>query len=253
MAKRTKKTKPSIKETTVASTVEKVEKEDTMKEVPMSIKQPTAKSVIKTPVTNEVVSEISETSKEAANIIKEALKATEKTSIRIQKPIVVTPVSAKVEEPKSEIKENVDVKEKVKEVKEPEKEERVNMYDLFLGRYCKAVTEYRNGISKKRPINSFISLMDYVIRTSNIGTYTDMLKFFTLEQNGMMANVNTLNGIETINDPASKTKVMTIFTVFHGLAVQRSTGKRPTFSVNAIRSIVKNEKFTNWVNSVMNS
>lgn len=126
-------------------------------------------------------------------------------------------------------------------------------YDVLLGRYCKVVSDYMNGTSKKRPIGSFVSLMDYVVNSKSQAVYTNMLKFFILEANGIMSPHNALNGIETLNDLTMKTRVMTASTVFIGLAIQKTTGRRPTFSVGAIRQILKNDRFTNWVNVVMNS
>ena len=134
-----------------------------------------------------------------------------------------------------------------------EPQEQPSKYDVLLGRYCKVVSDYMNGTSKKRPIGSFVSLMDYVVNSKSQTVYNNMLKFFILEANGIMSPHNALNGIETLNDLTMKTRVMTASTVFIGLAIQKTTGRRPTFSVGAIRQILKNDRFTNWVNVVMNS
>lgn len=189
-------------------------------------------------------------SKASAEIIEKAVEATKQKVIPVQKPIVL---SIKKEVIPAETKTTTtQVAPKVEEETKKETKPVVSMYDLYLGRYCKIVSDHRNGETTKRPISAFINLMEFVIRSSSAAIFNDMLKFFTLEAQGLMANTNALNGIETINDPVVKNKVMTAFTVFHGLAVQRATGRRPSFSVNAIRAILKNDKFTNWVNMTLN-
>ena len=111
-----------------------------------------------------------------------------------------------------------------------------------------------NGTSKKRPIGSFVSLMDYVVNSKSQGNiYRTCLSSFILEANGIMSPHNALNGIETLNDLTMKTRVMTASTVFIGLAIQKTTGRRPTFSVRGHSPNPKNDRFTNWVNVVMNS
>ena len=126
-------------------------------------------------------------------------------------------------------------------------------YDVLLGRYCKTVSEYNNDISPRRPIGDFIALMNYVTKSYDFQVYNDMLTFFVLEYDGLVGTHTALNGIETITDLRLKTRIMTAFTVFRGLAIQKSTGKRHTFSIGAVRQILPNEKFANWVNIVANS
>lgn len=165
----------------------------------------------------------------SAEIIEKAVKATTKTTKAAPKKEGAYPGDAVVQEaPPSQ-------------------------YEVLLGRYCRAISEYNNDVSDRRPIGDFINLMKYVYSSSQFQVYNDMLKFFILEHAGLMNNHNALNGIETITDLKLKTKVMTAFTVFSGLAVLKTTGKKVTFSIGAVRQIMNNDKFSNWVNVVANS
>jgi hypothetical protein len=188
-----------------------------------------------TPEEQENMPKIAPQTVESAAIIEKAIKAT----------------SVKTAKAPTEHTDTYSADGTVPAVVEPQ--EQPSKYDVLLGRYCKVVSDYMNGTSKKRPIGSFVSLMDYVVNSKSQTVYNNMLKFFILEANGIMSPHNALNGIETLNDLTMKTRVMTASTVFIGLAVQKTTGRRPTFSVGAIRQILKNDRFTNWVNVVMNS
>lgn len=166
----------------------------------------------------------------SAEIIEKAVKATTKTTKKAPKKEGVYPGD------KPEVQEAAP-----------------SQYEVLLGRYCRAISEYNNDVSDRRPIGDFINLMKYVYNSSQFQVYNDMLKFFILEHAGLMNNHNALNGIETITDLKLKTKVMTAFTVFSGLAVLKTTGKKVTFSIGAVRQIINNDKFSNWVNVVANS
>lgn len=198
----------------------------------------------KTPVVKEVEEIVKDTkpkTKAAEDIVTKAVSATKVKSKPVPKPI------------KQDVKEDVIADTKKSATKKDKKEEPVtSMYDLYLGRYCKVVAAYNSKESNKRPIGAFSNLAHYVVRSNKPVVYNEMLKFFTLEGSNIVSNNNALNGIETITDPTLKTRIMTAFTVFNGLASQRRTGRRPTFSINAIRSILRNERFINWVNQVMN-
>jgi len=234
----TKKAKPADEKkekVTMDTQQEEVKKETTKVAVKKTRAKTKAKStkMVKAPLEKKPKAR-TETSELAAEIISKAVKA---TASPISKPVVTSKVATPPKEADVAIPATI---------KEP-----ATKYELLLGRYCKVVSDYNNGVTKKLPIGSFISLAEYVIRESKPAVFNEFLSFFILEANGMMANTNALNGIETIVDPTTKTRCMTIYTVFHGLAVQKTTGRKPLFSVNAIRSIIKSDRFTNWVNVIM--
>lgn len=134
-------------------------------------------------------------------------------------------------------------------VKPPDEKEVI--FDTFLKRYNEAVTAFNSGATKKRPVMSFIGLTEIVIRLATPKIYNKMLDYFIKEVDGMASSNNALNGIETINDATVKTKTSTIYVVFSGLAKLKKQGRRPTFTIGAIRPIMRSEKFVNWVNVAM--
>jgi len=210
----------------------------------------------KTPVSEKApVNEVVTTATDDADVKVSITPQTMESAAIIEKAINATIVRAKVpvSEAPATYSDATGDSDSTSPVVVPAAVPQPSKYDILLGRYCKVVSEYMNGTSSKRPIGSFVSLMDYVIGTQSQVVYAAMLKFFILEANGLMSPHNALNGIETLNDLTMKTRVMTASTVFNGLAIQKTTGRRPTFSVGAVRQIIKNERFTNWVNVVMNS
>jgi hypothetical protein len=220
MARKTKKatTVKSTTAKTVKPAVKDIEvSEDIIQDVPKPVEKPV----------EEIVKDANLETKAAEEIVTKAVKAT-----RVKPRI-----------PKTIKKEGDDTEETVPTI---------NMYEMLLGRYSKAVSEFNNNETTKRPIGSFSNLANYVIRSKDIKVYNDMLRFFTLELHSLMANSNALNGIETITDPTLKTRITTFFTLFNGLASFRRTGRRPTFSINALRSILRNDRLVNWVNQVLN-
>lgn len=228
MARNTKKTTKTTAEIKPVVEQEAVETTKPAKVVKTSTKR-NAKPAALTPA-----------SKASAEIISKAVKATEQKATQIHKPIIQEePVAATV------------ASRPVAKPQIVEEDKPASMYDLLLGRYCKLVSEYRAGTTKKRPIAAFITLIEHVVRTGDYKVFNEMLKFFTLEMNGLMSNHNALAGIETINDLTMKNRAMVLFTIFNGLANQKATGRRPLFSIGTVRDMVKNERFTNWVNLTM--
>jgi hypothetical protein len=210
-----RKTKKATTTKAVKPAVKDIEvSEDIIQDVPKPVEKPV----------EEIVKDTNLESKAAEEIVTKAVKAT-RVKARIQKTI------------KKEGEEAAPT---------------INMYEMLLGRYSKAVSEFNNSESTKRPIGAFSNLANYVIRSKDVKVYNDMLRFFTLELHSLMSNNNALNGIETITDPTLKTRITTFFTLFNGLASFRRTGRRPTFSINALRSILHNDRLVNWVNQVLN-